>query len=142
MPTDTENPITSRRTTLGISLFAVASTLVPAAASANPDVQIIQACTALMRLEDEIMALFTQRLTIEDEQRTEPELTALYARQHVIEDRLSDMAPPATQAGAAALARVVTARWKTCGGDGTLLAADFDEWCAATVCEFVTSVTA
>jgi hypothetical protein len=128
---------TSRRSTLGLGLSTVATVLLPAAASANPDGQILQACTDLMRLEDDIEALQEQRQTLEDESRTDPDLTALYAHQRIIEDRLSDLPAPTTIAGAVALARVMTARWPSVDEDGTLLAHDFEEWTSATLFEFV-----
>jgi hypothetical protein len=128
---------TSRRGTLSLSLSTVASVLLTAPVSANPDGQILEACGVLMGLEHDIEALSAQRQTLEDEGRTDPQLRALYAKQRVIEDHLSDLPAPTTIAGAAALAQLMTARWPVVDEDGTLLVHDFEEWASATLFEFV-----
>jgi hypothetical protein len=61
-------------------------------------------------VQDKIDALHKIRHTTEDERRTEPEMSALYATQGWLLDRIeADAVPPATLAGVRAMARTSVA---------------------------------
>jgi hypothetical protein len=131
----------SRRAALGFSLAAIAAGLtVPALASVattepSPDAELNRLSDRIVAIQAEQNALFAVRHTVEDEERTDPEMNALYAERTRIFDLLFDLLDPTTLAGARAMARASiaiaprerdgTISWS--GGSGWLAwsAADF-----------------
>lgn len=132
----------TRRGVLGCGLGSAATIVLPVAASASPDAALVHACNDMLALDNKMKQLFATRQTLEDEERTEDELRGLYKREAVIKDRLYDLGTPCTMAGVQALAQVAVCRWRQYDQEGTLLAEDFDEWCAACVLEFVVDLKA
>jgi len=72
---------------------------------ASADAELIALCNRLMAIERDIAALMATRMTIEDEQRTESQLTAMFAAGSQIFDRIYDQPDVTTMAGALAMAR-------------------------------------
>ncbi len=109
------------------------------AAMATPeqDAEIIRVCDELLANKAEFDALFSRRVSIQDEERTNPELEALSAREAEIQDRLSDLPPPSTLAGAQAMARVAVSRWWMLNGEDELYAEDFDSWGNLSILQFL-----
>lgn len=89
-----------------------------------------------MAIEDEIAALMATRRTIEDEQRTEPQLAAIFAAGSQIFDRIYDQPDVTIMAGALAMARasIAVAPRDT---DGQIIWTGDSEYLAWSVAEFL-----
>jgi hypothetical protein len=113
MPKATETPTTSRRSALrGLGLTSIAAGLAARSALATPaappdaDAELIRLCGEVVAIQDRINALYTT----DDEERTEPELDALFAMHHERLDLIEATAvSPATLAGARAIAQASVA---------------------------------
>ena len=131
------NAMTRRGALRGVGLIALAGIAAKATpANAAQDADLIRACVELIAMQAELTALYDRRLTIEDEQRTEPEVDILIARAKEAEDRLSALPPPSTLAGVRAMSRMAVARWHLDNGD-ELWAEDFDEWVSLSIIEYL-----
>ena len=118
-------------------MAAIASGLTPLslAVATSPDAAIIALCRRLVAIEDEVIALFAQRLTIADEHRTEPAMIAIGDRRDAAVAELERLGPPKTMAGIQAVARasLATHSHKDCNGDVVPICDG--HWMALTVCE-------
>jgi hypothetical protein len=131
----TENISTfSRRQMAGLLSAAVVGI---APAQANPDADLIRLCGYILDTECLMAEVHGRRKTIEDERRTDPELTVLFDKRSQIEDALYDIPAPTTLEGARAMARLALAGWPTVCEEGEPYALDFDEWVSLSVFEFL-----
>jgi hypothetical protein len=142
MPTFT----TSRRAVFrGLGLTSIAAGLAarpalaaPAAAAPDTDAELIRLCGEVVAIQDRINALYRVRHTVEDERRTEPELSALYATQQERIDLIEAAGGlPATLAGARAIAQASVAIAPLDRGGETEFEGGDAEWLALTVVKFL-----
>ena len=129
----TQTPTTpTRRAALGLSVAAIVA---GRAAATSPDAAIIALCHRLVALEDEVTALCAQRLTIADEQRTEPALIAIETRRETAVAELERLGPPETMAGIQAVARASLATHSHKDNKGNVVPICDGHWMALVVCE-------
>ena len=109
MPMATNTHATStRRGALQFSAITLVAGLAVQAWATEPpsaDAELIALCDRLVAIEGEIAALMAIRNTIEDEQRTEPQLAAMFAKGNQTFDRIYDQPDVTTMGGALAMAR-------------------------------------
>jgi hypothetical protein len=128
---------TSRRTalcSLAVTVLAGPFT-VPGITADSADAHLIGLCGQLHALHDAFSDLFDRRQTIEEEQATEPEMMALFERQHALLDAIEDAGPPTTMAGATAVARAALALYPDRDAEGTPMAQDDSHWLLLVACE-------
>lgn len=135
--------VTGRRSALGFGISAMAAGLAaPAlakASSASADRNLIMTFAALEEIDQEIGVLLNSRMTLEDEARTEAELTKLYDRQSAIEETVTDA--PQSLAGAKAMAQAIVRRWPSIEHEtGERFAADLDDWMVISLAEFIAAL--
>jgi hypothetical protein len=131
---------TSRRAALGGTIAGIIAGTVaaPAIAAGSPDANLIALCSQLNALEGEISNLFSRRNTIADEEATEPEMEALYARRDMLMAQLDKVAPPRTMRGIVAVAQAALATHYHRDADGAAIASDDSEWLLLVACEALT----
>ena len=134
------SPTTStRRGALRFSVAALtAGIAAPAQACAGPDqdAAMIGLCTRLMAIEDEIAALMVTRDPIEAEQRTEPQLLALFDHRKQVFDQIHDQPAVTTLAGLLAMAHAAAASANR-HLDGQIMCVEDSDWLAWSVVEFL-----
>jgi hypothetical protein len=135
---------TRRAVFRGFGLAAIAAGLaaVPAlaapAAAPDTDADLIRLCGEVVAIQDRINALYKIRHTAEEEERTEPELSALYATQQERIDLIEAAGgSPATLAGARAIAQASVAIAPLDRGGETEFEGGDAEWLALTVVKFL-----
>lgn len=103
-----DTPTTSRRTALRGGFSALATGLcVPRATNASPtdaDAELIRLCAAIHANRDAMDALLETRITVADEDRTEPALARLFGAEEAILGRIWEIGTPDTAHGAKAVA--------------------------------------
>jgi len=140
MPMATNTHATStRRSALQFSAITLVTGLAAPVLAAGPpsaDAELIALCERLVAIEGEIAALMAIRNTIEDEQRTEPQLAAMFADGNQVFDRIYDQPDVTTMAGALAMARASVAVAPR-GTDGQIIWTGDSEYLAWSVAEFL-----
>jgi hypothetical protein len=142
--THTHTTPTRRAVFCGVGLTSIAAGLAARSALATPavppdaDAELIRLCGEVVAIQAKIDALHKVRHTAEDERRTEPERSALYAMQHERLDLIEAAAVSlATLAAARAIAQASVAIAPlnvdgevSCGGGDS-------EWLALVVVKFL-----
>jgi hypothetical protein len=124
MPTAIQTTTTpTRRSAMQFGVGAlIAGITAPIMASAalSPDAELIKICDRLLRIKAAFNELFSRRNTVEQEDATEDELTALYDRKSLAVEELEELDPPTTLAGVKALARAALATHDGRNSDGEI----------------------
>ena len=108
------------------------------AAMSSPDRALLRQCADLEAVEAEIDIVLATRLTLADEQRTDPELRTLYERCDVVEKAIVDA--PQTLIGAKAMAEAIVRRWPFLLENGERYAANLDDWLVINLAEFISAL--
>lgn len=82
-------PSVAPRLALGTALPTVAASLPASSADANP--KLTELCAKLAALEAEARAIHATRHTTEDEERTEPQVLALYDAEEEVVSAIMDV---------------------------------------------------
>jgi hypothetical protein len=127
----------SRRQALcGLAATVIAGPFAaPAIAADSADAQLIRLCDQLHALQDAFSELFTRRMTIEEEQATEPEMRALLKHQQALLEAMEETGPPSTMAGVMAVARAGLALYPERDAQGIPIAQDDSHWLLLVACE-------
>lgn len=136
--------ISTRRGALRFSMAALtAGIAAPALACTEPDqdAAMIGLCAQLMAVEDEIAALMVIRDTIEAEQRTEPQLLAMFDHRQQVFDQIHDQPAVTPLAGLLAMAYAAAASANR-HFDGQIMCVEDSDWLAWSVVEFLVGAAA
>lgn len=136
MTTAISEPTTRRAALRGTIATVIASmTAAPAIAASTrslTDARLIALCGQLDALQDDFDELFSRRTTIAEEEQTEHEMDALYARKDALMTQLEEAVeadgPPTTMRGIVAVARAGLLMHPHRDTDGTTIASDDGEW--------------
>jgi hypothetical protein len=93
------------------------------------DAELISLCDRLTELIEAERRIVMAQHTIEDEERTEPELAAVCDEQKAVFDRITELPEPVTLAGASAMARAALSQ-APIDRDESLSPMDDAEWLA------------
>jgi hypothetical protein len=112
-----------------------------AATDGSADTELIRLCGRLDALQTDFAELFSRRDTIEQENATDHELTALQTREDALMAQFESAGMPTTMAGIVAVARVGLAMHPHRDADGTTIAFDDSHWLLLMACEALTAST-
>ncbi|MFL5285403.1 MAG: hypothetical protein ACJ8AW_31605 [Rhodopila sp.] len=132
---------TSRRIAMTGTIAAIVTSTVaaPAIAATSPDARLIALCDQIHAAEDDIDRLCETRLTIEDEERTDPQFIALLDRRDALIAKLELLGLPTSMAAIVAVARVALRLHPHTDAAGNRIAGDDGEWLLLTACEALTA---
>jgi hypothetical protein len=102
----------------------------------GPDAELISLCERIVTLEAARRTILDAQHTIEDEDRTEPELAAVCDEQEAVFKRITALPEPVTLAGATAMARAAISQ-APLEADGSISFMGDAEWLAFGVAEFL-----